>query len=107
MGGNSNPVFNRGYQGFRISISSGRKFRIFKQLNRTVWAFDVEWVQNPDAGRGLLQLPEDKQEAVILSIFLNGIGDKKPQFVGFNSQCADLKILVQRAMVKGLQAKGF
>ena len=48
--------------------------------------------------------PEEQQEAVILSTFLNAIGDKKPQLVGFNSQCADLKILVQRAVAKDVQA---
>ena len=66
MGGNSNPVFNRVYQGFRISISSGRKFRIFKQLNRTVWAFDVEWVPDPDSGPRLLQLPEDQPDMEVV-----------------------------------------
>ena len=115
---------------------------MFKQLNRNVWAFNVEWVTDQDAGRRLFQLPEDQpdmqvvkamwkdgdateeepmpylktmichvvsiaavvrnlrddgfvllsltslphhpenpeeqQEAVILSTFLNAIGDKKP-----------------------------
>ena len=36
-------------------------------------------------------------EAEIISRFLNAVGDKKPQLVGFNSLNVDLKILVQSA----------
>ena len=32
---------------------------------------------------------------------------KNPQLVGFNSQRSDLKILVQRAVAQGIQAKSF
>ena len=144
---------------------------MFKTVAKDVWAFDVEWVPDADAGRRLHQLPqdveeaevfeamwkaggateeepmpylktvlcrvvsiaavvrkrkddnsitlsltslphhpenlEDRQEAKLLSTFLNAIGDKKPQLVGFNSQRSDLKILVQRAVAQGIQAKSF
>ncbi len=144
---------------------------MFKQVDRSVWAFDVEWVPDPDAGRRLLQLSEnlpyaevvqamwkaedaskdepmpflktvicrvvsiaavvrslqddgsvqlhltllphdqlntdEQQEVWMLSTFLEATGKKKPQLVGFNSQGADLKILVQRAVAKGVQAEGF
>ena len=50
---------------------------------------------------------EDRDETEILSRFLTGIGQSKPQIVGFNSQSADLKIFVQRAIVKGISAPDF
>ena len=53
------------------------------------------------------EIPEEQQEASMLSTFLNAIGENKPQLVGFNSQRSDLKILVQRAVAQGIQAKEF
>lgn len=61
----------------------------------------------------LLTLPRDihdsKQtdERSVVGTFLNKIGEFKPQLVGFNSTSADLKAFIQRAIVLGLQAKGF
>jgi 3'-5' exonuclease len=46
-------------------------------------------------------------EAVILSRFLSGVGQRKPQLVGFNSHAADLKIFIQRSIVKGLSVPAF
>jgi predicted PolB exonuclease-like 3'-5' exonuclease len=46
-------------------------------------------------------------EAHILGTFLNAVGTHKPQLVGFNSQAADLKILIQRAVANGIQAEEF
>jgi hypothetical protein len=46
-------------------------------------------------------------ERYIIERFLNGVGKNKPQLVGFNSQSADLKILVQRGLATGVQAKLF
>ncbi|MEZ7853014.1 MAG: 3'-5' exonuclease [SAR324 cluster bacterium] len=144
---------------------------MFKSVNKVVWAFDAEWVPDPEAGRRLFKLPEEKTDAEviqkmweeggadeenpmpylktticrvisiaavvravkengevalsltalphdatdpkqtsemeILSCFLKAVGDKKPQLVGFNSAKADLKILVQRAVAKGIQAEKF
>ena len=144
---------------------------MFKSVNKVVWAFDAEWVPDPEAGRRLFKLPEEKTDAEviqkmweeggadeenpmpylktticrvisiaavvravkengevalsltalphdatdpkqtsemeILSCFLKAVGDKKPQLVGFNSAKADLKILVQRAVAKGVQAEKF
>jgi len=144
---------------------------MFKSVNKDLWAFDVEWVPDPEAGRRLYQLPEDTpdteviqkmwkeggadeetlmpylktticrvisiaavvradkgngvvalsltalphdaadpehtSEAEILSRFLNAVGEKKPQLVGFNSSKADLKILLQRAVARGIQAAKF
>ena len=51
--------------------------------------------------------PKQTSEIEILSCFLKAVGDKKPQLVGFNSAKADLKILVQRAVAKGVQAEKF
>ena len=51
--------------------------------------------------------PKQTSESEILSCFLKAVGDKKPQLVGFNSAKADLKILVQRAVAKGIQAEKF
>jgi len=49
----------------------------------------------------------DCDEAVILSRFLSRLGQRKPQLVGFNSQAADLKIFVQRSIIKGISAQAF
>ena len=144
---------------------------MFKTVNKDVWAFDAEWVPDPEAGRRLYQLQEDTSdsevirkmweeggadeenpmpylktticrvisiaavvrtekengdvalsltalphditdpqqttEAAILSRFLNAVGEKKPQLVGFNSAKADLKVLLQRAVANGIQAAKF
>ena len=144
---------------------------MFKSVNKDVWAFDSEWVPDPEAGRRLYQLQEDTSdsevirkmweeggadeenpmpylktticrvisiaavvrtekengdvalsltalpheiadpqqttEAAILSRFLNAVGEKKPQLVGFNSAKADLKVLLQRAVANGIQAAKF
>ncbi len=42
------------------------------------------------------------EEAEVLQNFLGAVGKVKPQLVGFNSRSADLKILLQRAVVNGL-----
>ena len=39
----------------------------------------------------------DQDESAILSLFLDTIGKRSPQLVGFNSHSADLKIMIQRA----------
>jgi predicted PolB exonuclease-like 3'-5' exonuclease len=144
---------------------------MFKTIQPTVWAFDIEWIPDPTAGklmydldddtpdrdvvehmwkmggateeeprpflkmvlsrivsiaaverrvRGdgsvgltLVSLPRDPsdpgqtEEREIISRFLEAVGQKKPQIVGFNSQNADIKILVQRAIVKGVEARDF
>ena len=131
---------------------------MFKSVNKVVWAFDAEWVPDPEAGRRLFQLaeettdaeviqkmweeggadeenpmpylktticrvisiaavvravkengevslsltalphdatdPKQTSEIKILSCFLKAVGYIKPQLVGFNSDKADLKILV-------------
>ena len=61
---------------------------MFKSVNKDVWAFDVEWVPDPDAGRRLYQLPEDTPDAeVIQKMWEEGGADEetlmpysKPQF---------------------------
>ncbi len=50
---------------------------------------------------------EEQAEASILAKFLGAVGKGKPQLVGFNSRSADLKILVQRAVVNGLSLPDF
>lgn len=56
-----------------------------------------------------LPRPDDPEttERELLSTFLNALGDSKPQVVGYNSQDADFPILVQRALVRRVQAPGF
>ena len=51
--------------------------------------------------------PEACDEAAILSRFLTGVGHAKPQLVGYNSQAADLKIFMQRGIVRGITAVDF
>ncbi len=61
----------------------------------------------------LLWLPRDTEdagqqtEASIVGTFLDALGKYRPQLVGFNSYSADLKILIQRALVQGLAAPEF
>lgn len=144
---------------------------MFKTVQPIVWAFDIEWVPDPSAGKlvyglddemddrsvmehmwamgggsdeeprpflkmvlcrivsisalerrvredgsvglTLVSLPHEPgdpssaSEESIISRFLDAIGQKKPQIVGFNSMNADIKILVQRAIVKGIGAGPF
>ncbi|PYK02383.1 MAG: hypothetical protein DME23_01715 [Verrucomicrobia bacterium] len=56
-----------------------------------------------------LPRPEDGclAEAELLKRFLSAVGEAKPQLVGFNSQSADLKILLQRALVHSLHLPAF
>ena len=57
-----------------------------------------------------LPAPEDADtvtEADIVARFLDGVGKQKPQLVGYNSESADLRILLQRALVHGVQAADF
>jgi predicted PolB exonuclease-like 3'-5' exonuclease len=49
----------------------------------------------------------DGDEAVLLSRFLTGVGQRKPQLVGFNSHAADLKIFIQRSIVQGIALPAF
>lgn len=61
----------------------------------------------------LASLPKDPhdqsqlREENILERYLNAIGKEKPQLIGYNSYSADLKIFIQRAVVKGVSAKEF
>lgn len=144
---------------------------MIKKINKKVWAFDVEWVPDPLAGRLLYKLPDDMpdrevlremwymggaseeepmpflkttickvvslsmvtrheeksgeikvelhslpslpvnpsetDEKYIVSTFLETLGKHKPQIVGYNSISADLKILIQRGIANGIQAREF
>ena len=144
---------------------------MFKSVMNHVWAFDAEWVPDPDAGRLLYDLPpdmpdrevvremwringateeaprpflkyamsrlvsiamvtrseepqggvslglrvqprdpgnpDDCDEATILSRFLESVGRRLPQLVGFNSTGSDLPIIIQRGIIKGITAPGF
>lgn len=61
----------------------------------------------------LLSLPrntdssEYEDEGGMLKRFLDAVGQRCPQLVGFNSSNADLKILIQRAVVNGLSSEAF
>lgn len=143
---------------------------MFKSVQDNLWAFDLEWVPDPRAGRvlyglapdvsdadamaemwkqngatpedpfpflktimcrivsiaavqrrvrggktelKLLWLPRDpadpaqSAEAAMVGTFLQAVGKHRPQLVGYNSQSADLKILLQRSVVLGLQQPDF
>ncbi|MGA1841548.1 MAG: 3'-5' exonuclease [bacterium] len=47
------------------------------------------------------------EEASIIKTFLEALGKRKPQLVGYNSLSADLKILIQRGVANGIQASEF
>ncbi len=51
--------------------------------------------------------PKEVAEATVIGRFLQGIGDRRPQLVGYNSFNADLKILIQRGVILGVRAAGF
>jgi 3'-5' exonuclease len=60
----------------------------------------------------LITLPSDPSdpkwtEKYILENFLRAVGGSHPQLVGFNSQNADIPIIVQRSIVHGLDSFGF
>lgn len=58
----------------------------------------------------LHSLPLDDKpmdERALIERFLNGIGKKKPQLVGFNSYDSDLPILLQRGLATGVRAPEF
>ncbi len=143
---------------------------MFKNVKNKVWAFDVEWVPDPNAGKAIYGLPDelsdrevmeimwregggdqdnpmpylkttickvvslsmvsrhasedgvkvelhslpsiptanaDTSEIKILETFLDTLGKHKPQLVGYNSVSADLRILVQRGVAKGIDAGSF
>ncbi len=145
---------------------------MIRGVDERVWAFDLEWVPDPLAGRllqglpdstpdaavlaqmwraggatdvdptpflktavcrivsiavverrargrdeapslNLLSLPrdpksaEEAREANVIGTFLNALGKNRPQLVGYNSHDSDLKILIQRALVLGVQATEF
>jgi predicted PolB exonuclease-like 3'-5' exonuclease len=145
---------------------------MIKTAATRVWAFDLEWVPDPLAGRLLYDIPEDVDdpreilqemwdqggasecdptpflklaicrvvsiaaverrvqsngevalhllslprhpqdpdeaaESRLVGTFLEAVGKHRPQLVGFSSSHADLKILLQRGLILGLQAPGF
>ncbi len=143
---------------------------MIKSVGKKVWAFDVEWVPDPLAGKLLYKLPDDMpdnevikemwknggateedpmpflkitlckivslsmvtrheddgqvnltlrslpslpiksvetDEKYIISTFLDTLGRLKPQIVGYNSVSADLKILIQRGIANGIEARHF
>jgi predicted PolB exonuclease-like 3'-5' exonuclease len=145
---------------------------MIKTVQDRVWAFDLEWVPDPLAGRLLLgleeeagedldimqrmweaggaseedptpflktvqcrvvsvaalerlarpggevvlrlmSLPHDPTDPVeasehhVVQTFLNALGDHRPQLVGYNSINSDLKILIQRGVILGIEAAQF
>ena len=61
----------------------------------------------------LVSFPDDvlnadsSSETHIIRSFLSGVGRYRPQVVGFNSYNSDLKIVVQRGIANGMQAKEY
>ena len=61
----------------------------------------------------LISLPRDatdvaqRQEKHIVGSFLNAVGKHKPQLVGYNSEAADIRIFIQRALATGVVAPEF
>lgn len=69
--------------------------------------------EDGDVAVNLLSLPrtpEDAEQAgerVLVETFLGALGEHRPQLVGFNSHDSDLRILIQRGVVLGVQAAAF
>ena len=61
----------------------------------------------------LMSLPQDPSsddecaETHIVGTFLDSVGERRPQLVGFNSIDSDLKLLLQRGMILGLRSAAF
>jgi predicted PolB exonuclease-like 3'-5' exonuclease len=61
----------------------------------------------------LMSLPHDPSsddecaETHIVGTFLDSVGERRPQLVGFNSIDSDLKLLLQRGMILGLRSAAF
>lgn len=51
--------------------------------------------------------PRQSDETAVVGKFLHALGRYRPQLVGFNSRNSDLKILLQRAVIKGVAAPEF
>jgi predicted PolB exonuclease-like 3'-5' exonuclease len=141
---------------------------MLRAIPDAVWAFDCEWVPDPDRGRLVYELPDSTsdeevilhmwndagateenpqpflklifsrvvsvavlsrtvntsgemtlelhslpknntpmEERALIERFLNGIGKKQPQLVGFNSFDSDLPVLLQRGLVTGVTTPSF
>ncbi len=54
---------------------------MFRQVMQEVWAFDVEWVPDPAAGRLLYDLPENLPDSEVLDEMWrrNGATDDNPR----------------------------
>ena len=83
-------------------------------LCRIVSIAAVERLQEgTDVKLHLLSLPRDSRDPAqtderhIVGTFLTKAGQYKPQLVGFNSASADLKAMIQRAVVLGLSMPDF
>jgi 3'-5' exonuclease len=81
-------------------------------LSRVVSVAVLSRTKN-SSGEALLELhslPKDNsrmEERALIERFLNGIGKKQPQLVGFNSFDSDLPILLQRGLVTGVTTPAF
>lgn len=64
---------------------------------------EVSLLTVPKAEASAAPLPERK----IVGSFLAGIGQRRPQLVGFASRGGDLRLLAQRALFLGVPARGF
>ena len=68
---------------------------------------------NSEVKLSLKSLPRDPEDAEqtaeshLLRTFLEAVGARRPQLVGYNSIASDLKILVQRGVVQGIRADQF
>ncbi len=69
--------------------------------------------QKNDVRLQLVSLPREpssspkETEASIIEKFVEVVGERKPQLVGYNSLNSDLKILIQRGVAHGICARGF
>ena len=59
------------------------------------------------AADGVADETTTNEEASIIYKFLTALGERKPQLVGYNSLGADIRILVQRAILLGLRCPKF
>lgn len=72
----------------------------------------IRRVREEQVQLSLYSLPEPQDfsqpdEARLIARFLTGLGQYKPQLVGFGSRTADMIILLQRALAHGIQATEF
>ncbi|KXK06497.1 MAG: putative 3'-5' exonuclease related to the exonuclease domain of PolB [Acidobacteria bacterium OLB17] len=83
-----------------VAISYLARRIVYRDEGRTVEFRLGSFPELPVEGR-------DVSEAEIIERFLDSVGRRRPQLVGYNSVDSDLQVLIQRGMINEISAPGF